>query len=289
VSVAVLPTVVKLGGELLEDPPRLAAVVAALARIRAGLTEPLLVVHGGGKEIDAALKIAGIEKRQVDGLRITDDDTLNVVVSVLAGGVNTRLVAALAGAGVPAVGLTGADDRCGLSEQAPSHRTVDRRTVDLGRVGIPAANSSVRLLSALMAERFVPTVASIGIAADGRLLNVNADTFAGHLAARLKARRLVVAGTTPGVLDEAGGTVPTLELSSIDRLIASGTATAGMIAKLRACEHALGHEVGEVVIVDGADGAALEAAALGAGPRRATVIVSTAVRTGASGGSRRRD
>ena len=102
------PLVLKFGGELLEDRAHLAGVVAAVTTIAATGT-PLVVVHGGGKEIDAALKVAGIDKRQVDGLRITDDRTLDVVVSVLAGAVNTRFVAALTTAGVPAVGLTGAD------------------------------------------------------------------------------------------------------------------------------------------------------------------------------------
>ena len=95
------PLVLKFGGELLEDRAHLATVVAALSAI-AGNGTPLVVVHGGGKEIDAALKAAGIEKRQVDGLRITDEATLDVVVSVLAGAVNTRLVAALNTAGVRA-------------------------------------------------------------------------------------------------------------------------------------------------------------------------------------------
>src|SRR5262245_39385757 len=116
------PLVVKFGGELIEDRARLRTVTGAMARV-AGAAGPLVIVHGGGKEIDAALKVAGIEKRQVDGLRITDDPTLDVVVSVLAGAVNTRFVAALNAIGTPAVGLTGADGGCGRSERAPAHRT----------------------------------------------------------------------------------------------------------------------------------------------------------------------
>src|SRR5437879_869322 len=130
------PVVLKFGGELLEDRSRLATVVSAIAR-SAKQGVPLVIVHGGGKEIDAALRAAGIEKRQVDGLRITDEATLDVVVSVLAGAVNTRLVAALNAAGVAAVGLTGADGSCGLSAAAPPHRSVDGRLVHLGRVGVP--------------------------------------------------------------------------------------------------------------------------------------------------------
>ena len=265
------PVVVKFGGELLEQPDRLSTVVGAMARV--SRRTPLVLVHGGGKEIDAALKGAGIEKRQVDGLRITDDRTLEVVVGVLAGSINTRLVAALGAAGVKAVGLTGADASCGLSEVAPPHRSVDGLTVDLGCVGVPTAAADPTLLTTLLDGGFVPVVASIGVTAEGRLLNVNADTFAGRVAERLEARRLVVAGTTAGVLDDRGATVAALEPADIERLIGSGTATAGMIAKLRACEQALAGGVRDVVIVDGRDAAALEAAALERAPARATRIV----------------
>jgi acetylglutamate kinase len=251
-------------------------VVAALSAISA--KGPIVIVHGGGKEIDAALKTAGIEKRQVDGLRITDDATLDVVVAVLAGAINTRFVAALGRAGVPAVGLTGADDRCGLSQPAPPHRTVDGRLVELGRVGEPSDASGTRLLEHLVAEGFVPVVACIGVGADGQLFNVNADTLAGHLAARLQARRLIIAGTTAGVLDGQGATIESLEPPDIARLIAGGTATAGMVAKLTACERALAHGTGEVVIVDGRDGTRLEAAAAGAAAGATRITRSTVTR-----------
>ena len=266
--------VLKLGGELLEEASRLQGVVAALAAI-AGQT-PVAVVHGGGKEIDIALKAAGIAKRQVDGLRITDDPTLEVVVSVLAGTVNTRLVAALTTAGVPAVGLSGADAGCGLANPAPPHCAMDGRTVDLGHVGIPSDAANPGVVSTLSGAGFVPVIASIGLGVDGRLFNVNADTFAGHLAARLGARRLVIAGTTAGVLDDRGETLPVLDRTAADRLIGSGTATAGMVAKLRACELALAKGVGDVVIVDGRNRLDLVAAALEAPPDRATRLVAAA-------------
>jgi acetylglutamate kinase len=253
------PLVLKFGGELLEDRSRLSTVVSAVQKIAE--RTPVVVVHGGGKEIDAALKTAGIEKRQVEGLRITDQATLDVVVAVLAGSINTRLVAALNAAGVRAVGLTGADDFVGRSTAAPPHQTVDGRLVNLERVGLPARDSSTLLLETLLERRFVPVLACIGAGAEGDLFNVNADTLAGHIAARLNARRLVIAGTTPGVLDGQGSTLPVLEASAVADLVTGGTATAGMIAKLRACEHALAAHVDDVVIVDGRDGAALVDAA----------------------------
>jgi acetylglutamate kinase len=273
----VRPIVVKFGGELIEDRTHLATVVAALSAMAAG-GAPLVVVHGGGKEIDAALKVAGLEKRQVEGLRITDEATLDVVVAVLAGTVNTRLVAALNTAGVAAVGLTGADASCGLSEAAPPHRTVDGRTVDLECVGVPDPDADMHVLHTLTGGGFVPVIACIGLGRDGRLFNVNADTFAGHLAGRLGGRRLVIAGTTPGVLDAGGATLPVLSSEAVARLVSDGTATAGMIAKLRACEHALASGVDDVVIVDGRDRIALEAAASSQTPAAATRLVRNAAR-----------
>ena len=264
--------VVKFGGELLEPGARLAGVVGVIARVAA--QRALVVVHGGGKEIDAALNAAGIEKRQVDGLRVTDAATLDVVVGVLAGTVNTRLVAALSAAGVRAIGLTGADGSIGLSDLAPPHKAVDGRLVDLGRVGIPSAKADAGLVAMLVEQRAVPVIATIGLAADGGLLNVNADTFAGRIAERVAAERLVIAGTTPGVLDDNGATINVLEPADAERLIAGGTATAGMIAKLRACQDALTHGVGDVVIVDGRDPSALEGAVLDAVPAKATRLVA---------------
>ena len=268
------PVVLKFGGELLEDPARMHAVVASIAQIAAAGT-PLAIVHGGGREIDAALKVAGIEKRQVEGLRITDKPTLDVVVSVLAGIVNTRLVAALSAAGVAAVGLTGADGGCGLSEVAPAHTTVDGRSVELGRVGLPSSKADTRVLQTLIDGGLIPVMCSIGMTKDGQLLNVNADTMAGHVARALRARRLVIAGSTAGVLDAAGTTVALLDPAAIAALVSGGTATAGMIAKLHACEEALAGGVDDVVIVDGRDREALRAAAAGTVPAGVTRVVTT--------------
>jgi acetylglutamate kinase len=271
----VTPLVLKFGGELLEGQSGLAVIASAVSRI-ASDGASIAIVHGGGREIDAELAKAGIAKRQIEGLRVTDEATLEIVVGVLAGTINTRLVAALSGAGVKAVGLTGADGFCGLSEVAPPHRTVDGRRVDLGEVGVPVSPGDPGLLRTLLADRFVPIIASIGATRQGRLLNINADTMAGHVAATLRARRLVIAGSTPGVVGDDGTTVPLLDPSAIGRLLASGTATAGMVAKLRACEHALAAGVEDVVIVDGRDSEALWKSASGAVPATATRIVTTA-------------
>jgi acetylglutamate kinase len=271
----VRPLVLKFGGELLEDASGLQALVAAVRQI-AALT-PLVVVHGGGREIDVALKNAGIEKRQVDGLRITDEATLDVVVSVLAGTVNTRFVAAMATAGIPAVGLTGADGGCGLVEAAPTHRTVDGRMVNLGRVGVPVENADTRLLTTLLQNGFVPVIACIGIGRDGYLYNVNADTFASQIAVRLRARRLVIAGTTAGVLGPDRSTLPALDPAAIGQLLTEGTATAGMVAKLQACQSAVAGGVEDVFIVDGRNRLALETAATDSRPANGTRVTGASL------------
>src|SRR5204863_4658431 len=142
-------------------------------------------------------------------------------------------------------------------------------------VGLPNKGADVRVLKTLMDAGCVPVVCSIGTTKDGQLLNVNADTMAGHLAGALRARRLVIAGSTAGVLDNAGKTVGLLDPAAIATLVSSGTATAGMIAKLRACEEALAGGVDDVVIVDGRDRDALHVSASGGVPATATRIVTT--------------
>ena len=243
------PAVIKLGGELLEEPARLRRIAAALAD--AADREPLVVVHGGGREVDTEMARRGIAKRAVDGLRITDGPTLNVVVGVLAGRVNTRLVAALGAAGVDAVGLTGADGGLARVRRERRYRAADGTEVDLGFVGRPVGTDPPALPIALLNAGYVPVVASLGAGAKGQIFNVNADTLAGFLAARLGARRLIVAGGTAGVLDADGRTIPAVDDRGIDALISGGQASAGMVAKLLACRAALKGGAGEVWIVDG--------------------------------------
>lgn len=244
------PHVVKLGGELLEEPRRLRRIARSLRD--AAARRPVVVVHGGGREVDAEMARLGIRKRAVDGLRITDADTLDVVLGVLAGRVNTRLVAAIGAAGASAVGLTGADAGIAPVRAARRYRAAGGTQVDLGFVGLPKRGADPpRLLAELMRAGHVPVVASIGADGKGRLYNVNADTLAADLAVRLGAGRLTVAGSTPGVLDANGRTMPAVDDERIGRLIEGGQARAGMVAKLLACRAAKRGGVARVEIVDG--------------------------------------
>jgi acetylglutamate kinase len=241
--------VLKLGGELLEQPQDLERVARGIASL--AKKSRLVVVHGGGKEIDAALVTAGIPKQQVDGLRVTDARTLDVVVAVLAGVINTKLVAAVRRAGANPVGLTGADASVATVKRAAPIVSVAGEHVDLGLVGAPVNNGAPRLLTDLLSRGYIPIVACIGSTRDGQLMNVNADTLASHLAAALGAQRLVIAGGTPGVLDGDGATISRLTARDAARMIKAGTANQGMVAKLLACTTALKRGVGDVLIANG--------------------------------------
>jgi acetylglutamate kinase len=244
------PLVLKLGGELLESPTdrtRLAAAAAGIARRR-----PLVIVHGGGRAVDAELDRRGIAPKKIDGLRITDAATLDAVVAVLAGVSNTELVAALVAQGVPAVGLTGVDAGLGRAVRASAHRTTSGSTVDLGFVGDPAGVDG-SLVELLLVHGYVPVLASVGLESEAgaSVLNVNADVMACRVAAALDGAELVIAGATAGVLDASGEPIAALDAAGIDAAIETGAATAGMIAKLTACRAALLEGVANIRIVDG--------------------------------------
>lgn len=241
--------VVKAGGELLETPGRAETLARAISPLTSDA--PLVIVHGGGREIDAECARRGLVKAAVDGLRITDAATLDAVVSALAGTINTRLVSALVLAGLRAVGLTGADAASVRVRPAQPYRAADGRLVDLGLVGEPIPTQPPALVGDLVRLGYVPVVACLGTDSAGRLYNVNADTLAAHVATSCHAKRLLVAGGTPGVLDRDGAPIASLTLAAAEALMADGTASAGMVAKLTACCRAVRAGVADVRIVLG--------------------------------------
>lgn len=236
------PVTIKLGGIAGQH----AGAVGWLARSAPPTT---VVVHGGGSEVAEWSRRLGIEPRWHDGLRVTDAATLDVVVAVLAGLVNTRLVAAFEQAGRPAVGLTGVDG--GLIR-------LQRHGAALGEVGeVVAVDAS--LLEAVLAAGTLPVIASVG-AHHGDILNVNADEVAGAIGAA-RGGLLLLCTDVPGVqLD--GAVVERLEAAAAERMLEDGTASAGMRPKLRAALVAARAGC-EVRIVDGRSSSALEAALQG--------------------------
>lgn len=232
--------VVKLGGSLLEDDRSRAAVVAAIAG-RCAERGGLILVHGGGKHIDAALAARGIPKRTHEGLRITDRETLPVVVSAL-GDVNRRLVDELARHGVVAEGFCGAGERPLRAEFHPA-----AGTVDLGFVGRVRSVDTGRLEASLAAGR-LPVLASIAAGPQDVPLNVNADAAAAAVAAALGCRRLIFLTDVEGIADEAGRVVSRLDPSAAGRLLEGSAVSGGMRPKLSAGLAAVGAGVREVVI-----------------------------------------
>jgi acetylglutamate kinase len=246
---------VKLGGSLLEDDVARAAVVSAIAgRWRTG--DRLIVVHGGGKRIDAELARRGIERRVHEGLRVTDAPTLEVVVAVLAGSVNSGLVRELAGAGAGAVGVNAAES--GLLRADP-HSPIGG--VELGFVGRVAAVEPAPLRT-LVAQGRLPVVAPIALGPGGGYLNVNADAAAAALAAALGARRLIFLTDVEGVADGSGRILERLDPPSALRLLDGPAVSGGMRPKLAACLAAASAGVREVVIA----GPARREVALAGGP-----------------------
>ena len=234
-------TVVKLGGSLLENRELRFQALEAIAN-RASAGERLVVVHGGGKEIDRYLAALGIPRRIQGGLRVTDASTLDVVIAVLAGTVNKTLVMALRERGVTAAGISGVD---GETLFAEFHREVEG--VDLGFVG-RIARCQTKLLRCLLETGFLPVVASIAAGRDGVLFNVNADAAASALAGALSARRLVFFTDVEGVRDASGAVAHRLTAPAARALLRSPAVQGGMRPKLTACIEALDSGVGEVVI-----------------------------------------
>ena len=233
-----MTTVIKLGGSLLDDAARRdAALKTIVARWTAG--EDVVLVHGGGKHIDAMLAKLGIPKRTHAGLRVTDDPTLDVVVSVLGGTVNKMLVSELTKLGVRAAGISGSD----ATLIATQHPPIDG--VELGHVGrVTGANCT--LVRAMLTYGILPVVSSIAQTTDGQLLNVNADSAAAALAVALQAKSLRFITDVPGLLDANGQVVPMLHANDAETYI--DNVTGGMKPKLQAALSAVRAGVGAVVI-----------------------------------------
>jgi acetylglutamate kinase len=211
-----------------------------------------IVVHGGGPQIAQMLGRLGIESRFVDGLRVTDRETMDVVEMVLAGSINKQLVSAINAEGGCAIGLSGKDG--GLIEARRLIRTrveVGVRTeIDLGYVGEPQ-RISASVLDTFKQSDIIPVIAPIGVGSEGETYNINADTVAGAVAAAVRATRLLLLTDVAGVLDADQRLIPELTAARARRLIADGIISGGMIPKIETCVEAVEGGVEAAVIVDG--------------------------------------
>ncbi|MHB8115072.1 MAG: acetylglutamate kinase [Acidithiobacillus ferrivorans] len=203
-----------------------------------------VVVHGGGPQIGAMLGRLGVQTHFVDGMRVTDAATMEVVEMVLGGRVNKEIVQAINRAGGRAVGLTGKDG--GLLHARPLHRN----GVELGLVG-EVARVNPDVIRLLDQGEFIPVVAPIGVGAQGESYNINADLVAGALAATLKAEKLILMTNVAGVLDQDGRLRTHLEAAEVDRMVADGHITGGMLPKIQCCLDAVAAGVHAAHIIDG--------------------------------------
>jgi acetylglutamate kinase len=233
---------IKIGGSLLDD----AASRRDIARQIADVAESgvsLTVVHGGGKQMTRFLEERGVQSRFVGGLRVTTDETIDAVLKVLAGSVNTELVGALCAAGAKAVGLTGID--AGLA-------TAEQLNAELGFVG-RVVDSDPGVLDALSDAGMLPVVACVAGGKNGQIYNVNGDSMAVAMAAGWGVDRLVFLTDVEGVLDETKSVIPVLNVEGCQKLISTGVARGGMQAKLNAATDAVAGGVHEVRIVKGSE------------------------------------
>jgi acetylglutamate kinase len=213
-----------------------------------------VVVHGGGPQIAAMLKKLGIKSEFVDGLRVTDRTTVEIVEMVLAGSINKQIVGYINAAGGKAIGLSGKDGNL-VTARKVTRTMVDsdsniERVVDLGFVGEPE-KVDLTVLNHVLGKELIPVLAPVATAAGGGTFNVNADTFAGAIAGALKAKRLLLLTDVPGVLDKDKNLIAELSVADARKLIADGTISGGMIPKVETCIYALDQGVEGVVILDG--------------------------------------
>ncbi|MDD5215980.1 MAG: acetylglutamate kinase [Methylococcales bacterium] len=245
--------VVKFGGNAMIDEALKHSFARDIVLMKSvGLTP--IVVHGGGPQIGNLLTKLGKTSEFIDGMRVTDTETMDVVEMVLGGLVNKEIVNLINQHGGKAVGLTGKDGNFIRAKKIKLKKAaVDSEAfelIDLGHVGeVTAIDTSV--LDMLGASDFIPVIAPIGVCEDGHSYNINADLVAGKIAEELNAEKLILLTNTAGILDKQGELLTGLSLADIDDLIADGTISSGMIPKTRCATDALKGGVTSVHIIDG--------------------------------------
>ena len=217
-----------------------------------------VIVHGGGPQINTLLDRLDIKPSYVEGMRVTDGETMDVVEMVLVGKVNKEIVGLINHCGGKAVGLSGRDGdlvcaeklKVSSKKKAESHGEAPPELIDLGRVGqVTKVNTGV--IESLYSKDFIPVIAPVGVGEDGRAFNINADLVAGAIAGALSAEKLMLLTDVPGVKNKEGELLTSLSRHEIEKLIEDGTIAGGMIPKVRCCVDALERGVSKTYIVDG--------------------------------------
>jgi acetylglutamate kinase len=244
--------VVKYGGHAMGDPALAAAFAQDIVLLKQAGVKPI-VVHGGGPQIAGMLKRLQLKSEFVQGLRVTDKPTVEVVEMVLAGLINKDIVTAINRQGGKAVGISGKDANLMIARkitQMPDPQSNLMRAVDIGYVGDPA-EVNPHLVDVISTSDLIPVIAPVAISHEGETLNINADTFASALAARMKAKRLLLLTDVAGVLDKDNTLITQLSIEEARALIREGTISGGMIPKIEGCIEVVEAGVEAVVVLDG--------------------------------------
>ncbi len=239
--------VIKYGGAAMQNDDLTQKIMEDVTLLKFVGMNPILV-HGGGPEINSTLKALNVEPKFIDGLRVTDDQTMEVVQMVLTGKINKEIVAKLNGMGASAIGLCGIDGNIIRAEKAPL-----KNGIDLGNVGkIIGINTT--LLNTLAHDQYIPVIAPVGVGEKGESYNINADTVAGEIATALQAEKLMFLTDTDGIRADENDAKSLMYVASkpqILQMIDNGQITGGMLPKVTGCLKALDHGVQRVHILNG--------------------------------------
>ena len=244
--------VVKYGGNAMTDPILESSFARDIVMLKTVGIHPV-VVHGGGPQVDNLLKELGRSSDRIDGMRVTDKATMDVVEMVLGGSVNKSIVNLINKHGGRAIGLTGKDASLIRAKKLPMTKTDEQgnpQQIDLGFVGdVVSINRDV--IDLMIASNFIPVIAPLGVDDEGNTYNINADVVAGKVAEFMLAEKLILLTNNKGVLDKAGNVATGLTPSKVDEMIADGTISGGMIPKISYALEAVKNGVKSAVIVDG--------------------------------------
>lgn len=245
--------VVKYGGHAMVEPELATIFARDIALMKQVGINPV-VVHGGGPQIGRMLERLKVKSEFVDGLRITDAETVDIVEMVLSGSINKQIVSAINAVGGTAIGVSGKDGGLIQATKLRRHKrdaeSNIEKILDLGFVGEPRYVNP-QILTALEQAGMIPVIAPIGCGPEGETFNINADTAAGAVASALSASRLLMLTDVPGVLDKDGNLIQDLSVQQTREMIADGTISGGMIPKVETCLAAVENGVEAAVILDG--------------------------------------
>ncbi|MDR6222679.1 acetylglutamate kinase [Methanococcoides alaskense] len=247
--------VVKVGGHAMVDPQVMSDIIQDIVLLRFVGIHPV-IVHGGGPEITEKMERMGKKSEFVGGLRITDDETMEIARMVLVGNINTRIVSLISKHGGKGVGLSGKDGNMILAKKKPTQRILIEEVehdVDLGWVG-DTEIIDPEIINIVIANDYIPVISPIAMDSEGNALNINADTVAGDLADALNAKKLILMTDVPGVLrdqSDISTRISRIGVDEVEQLIEDGIIGGGMIPKMRSAKASVEGGVGRVHIIDG--------------------------------------